>query len=265
MFGKKKQTHRGHNLTLLQKDVPFQVTEAYKTLRTNLVFALSQKSNNILAISSALAAEGKSTTAANTAISIAQTNSKVLLIDADLRKPVQHRTFKLSNKAGLSTLLGGINSYKEVLNENVIPNLDIVTSGPIPPNPSEILASDNMKKFLGELSKYYDYVIIDTPPINIVTDTLTLLKSIAGVMLVAMQNQTPIEALEQAIDSINFAEGSILGIVMTNVDLTSSKYNYRYRYKYKYSYKYAYGSGNHTPKLEAIANQNRNDNDDIDD
>ena len=255
MFRKKKQTHRRPTMTLLQKDVPFQVTEAYKTLRTNLVFALSQKSNNIMAISSALAAEGKSTTAANTAISIAQTNKKVLLIDADLRKPVQHRTFKLSNKAGLSTLLGGITSYKEVLNENVIPNLDVVTSGPIPPNPSEILASENMKKLLHELSKYYDYVIIDTPPINIVTDTLTLLKSIAGVMLVAMQNQTPLEALEQAIDSINFAEGSILGVVLTSVDLTASKYNYRYRYKYKYSYKYAYGSTNHTPKLEDVKNK----------
>lgn len=248
----RKKSHHSKTVTLLQKDVPFQVIEAFKTLRTNLVFALSQKSNNILAVSSALASEGKSTTAANTCITLAQTNSKVLLIDADLRKPVQHKIFKLTNQTGLSTLLGGIHSFKEVLHENVIPNLDIVTSGPIPPNPSEMLASDNMKKLLSELSKYYDYVIIDTPPINIVTDTLTLLKSIAGVMLVAMQGQTPVEALEQAIESVNFSEGAILGVVVTHVDLTSSKYNYKYRYKYKYSYNYSYGNNNNTQNTQQL-------------
>lgn len=253
MSSKKNKSRRGKTVTLLQENVPFQVTEAFKTLRTNLVFAISQKSNNILAVSSALAGEGKSTTAANTCITLAQANSKVLLIDADLRKPIQHKIFKLTNKTGLSTLLGGIHSFKEVLNENVIPNLDIVTSGPIPPNPSEMLASDNMKKLLGELSKYYDYVVIDTPPINIVTDTLTLLPSIAGVMLVAMQGQTPVEALEQAIESVNFAEGSILGVVITHVDLSGSKYNYKYRYKYKYSYNYSYGSNNSTKKLEEVS------------
>ena len=255
MILKKKHSSRGKTITLLQDNVPFQVTEAYKTLRTNLLFALSQKETNILAVSSALAGEGKSTTAANTCISLSQTNVKVLLIDADLRKPVQHKIFKLTNQKGLSTLVGGINSLKEVLNENVIPNLDVITSGPIPPNPSEMLASDNMKTLLGELSKYYDYVVIDTPPINIVTDTLTMLDSIAGVMLVAMQGQTPMEALGQAIEAVNFADGSILGVVLTHVDLSMNKYNYKYRYKYKYSYKYSYGKDNHTKRLEDVESE----------
>lgn len=249
---RKKEKNRGKTLTLLQKDVPFQVTEAFKTLRTNLIFALSQKSSNVLAVSSALAGEGKSTTTANTCITLAQTNAKVLLIDADLRKPVQHKIFKLSNQTGLSTLLGGLHSFKEVLHENVIPNLDVVTSGPIPPNPSEMLASDNMKKLIDELSKYYDYVIIDTPPINIVTDTLTMLKSIAGVMLVAMQGKTPVEALEQAIDSINFAEGSILGVVVTHVDHKISKFNYKYKYKYEYNYGYSYGDTSSVSTEESV-------------
>ena len=254
MASSKKISHR-RSATLLRENIPFQVTEAFKTLRTNMIFALSQKSKNILAVSSALASEGKSTTAANSAITLAQTNLKILLIDADLRKPVQHKVFKLTNKKGLSTLLGGFDSFKEVLNENVIPNLDVITSGPIPPNPSEMLSSDNMKKLLSELSKYYDYIIIDTPPINIVTDTLTLLKSIAGVMLVAKQGETPLEALEQAIDSINYAEGSVLGVVLNDVDMSSVKYNYKYRYKYKYSYNYAYGDKKHKTQTleEAIA------------
>lgn len=240
---KKKEALHSHTLTLLDKNVPFQVTEAFKTLRTNLIFSLSQKPNKIFAVSSSLASEGKSTTAANTAITLAQADAKVLLIDADLRKPVQHRIFKLKNKFGLSTLLGGLHSFKEVLNEDIIPGLDIVTCGPIPPNPSEMLGSENMRVLLEELSKYYDYIIIDTPPINIVTDTLTLLKYIAGVVLVAMQGSTPLDALEQAIEAVNVAEDAVLGVVLTSVDMSTGKYNSKYKYKYKYNYSadYSYG------------------------
>ena len=228
---KKKKTLHSHTLTLLDKNVPFQVTEAFKTLRTNLIFSLSQKPNKIFAVSSSLASEGKSTTAANTAITLAQADAKVLLIDADLRKPVQHKIFKLKNKFGLSTLLGGLHSFKEVLNED------------IPPNPSEMLGSENMRVLLEELSKYYDYIIIDTPPINIVTDTLTLLKYIAGIVLVAMQGSTPLDALEHAIEAVNVAEDAVLGVVLTSVDMSTGKYNSKYKYKYKYSYSadYSYG------------------------
>ncbi|MDE6148805.1 MAG: CpsD/CapB family tyrosine-protein kinase [Ruminococcus sp.] len=245
MSKKKKNTH-SHTLTLLDKNVPFQVTEAFKTLRTNLIFALSQKSSKIIAISSALASEGKSTTAANIAITLAQANEKVLLIDADLRKPVQHKVFKLKNKYGLSTLLSGLHSFKEVLNEDIIPGLDIVTCGPIPPNPSEMLGSENMKVLLEELSKYYDYIVIDTPPINIVTDTLTLLKYIAGVVLVAMQGVTNFDALEQAIQAVNVADDAVLGVVLTNVDTNMGKYNH----KYKYSSDYSYGENANAQPLE---------------
>ncbi|MGN1114005.1 MAG: CpsD/CapB family tyrosine-protein kinase [Oscillospiraceae bacterium] len=237
-------------MTLLKKDVPFQFVEAFKILRTNLIFALSQKKSNIFAVSSALPGEGKSTTAANIAISMAQTGSKILIIDADMRKPVQHKVFKLSNQKGLSTLIGGMHSFKEVLNADIIPNLDVITSGPIPPNPSEILASDNMKTLLGELSKQYNYIIIDTPPINIVTDAITIIPDIAGVILVSMQASTPLTAFQQAIDSVKFAEGAILGAVVTNVNVVSGKYNYKYKYKYSYKYRnYHYGEEGSTKKL----------------
>ena len=121
--------------------------------------------------------------------------------------------------------------------------LDIVTCGPIPPNPSEMLGSENMRVLLEELSKYYDYIIIDTPPINIVTDTLTLLKYIAGIVLVAMQGSTPLDALEHAIEAVNVAEDAVLGVVLTSVDMSTGKYNSKYKYKYKYSYSadYSYG------------------------
>ena len=239
---KSKTPQRSKRRTLLDPNVAFQVTEAYKNLRTNLTFALSTKKNNIFAVSSALASEGKSTASANIAITLAQTNSKVLLIDCDLRKPVQNKMFKLKNNKGLSTLLGGIHSFKEVVNEKVIPYLDIVTSGPIPPNPSEMLGSDNMKVLLEELSKYYDYVLLDTPPVNVVTDALTLLGNIAGVVLIAKHDSTTYDALGEAIDAIKFANGSILGVVVNNVDITGGKYGKYGKYKYKYNYEYSYGN-----------------------
>ena len=223
--------------------VAFPVTEAYKNLRTNISFALSTKKNKIFAISSALASEGKSTVAANIAITLAQNNDKVLLIDGDLRKPVQHKVFICKNDVGLSTLIGGLNSFKEVVHKDVIDNLDLVTCGPIPPNPSELLGSDQMKELLEQLSSHYDYIIIDTPPINIVTDALTLLHSIAGILLVAKHGQSTYDAVEEAIEAIKMADGALLGIVVNNVSVSGGKYGGKYSYKYKYGYKYGYGYG----------------------
>lgn len=242
---KKRQTEGGRTKrrTLMDKDVAFPVTEAYKNLRTNISFALSTKKNKILAVSSALASEGKSTVAANIAITLAQNSSKVLLIDGDLRKPVQHKVFDIKNEVGMSTLIGGLNTFDEVVHKDVISNLDIVTCGPIPPNPSELMGSENMKHLLEKLSSDYDYIVIDTPPINIVTDALTLLDTIAGVLLVAKHAQSTYDALEEAIDAIKLADGSLLGVVVNNVSVMGGKYGGKYSYKYKYGYKYSYKYG----------------------
>ena len=163
---KRKKSSRKY-VTLLDREFPFQTTEAFKSLRANLIFSLSTRPNKVFAVTSAMQHEGKSTVAANLAITFAQMEAKVLVIDADLRKPVQHKMFKQKNKAGLSTLLAGMTAFKDVVCENVIPGLDVLVSGPIPPNPSEMLASDNMKQLIKELADYYDYIIIDTPPVNI--------------------------------------------------------------------------------------------------
>ena len=237
---KKDNGGRSKRRTLLDKDIAFPVTEAYKNLRTNISFALSTKHNKIFAVSSSLASEGKSTGAANIAITLAQTNTKVLLIDGDLRKPVQHKVFNLKNNVGISTLIGGLNTFKEVVNEGVTEGLDIVTCGPIPPNPSEMLGSENMKSLLVELAKHYDYVIVDTPPINVVTDALTLLDTIAGILLIAKQGQSTFDALQDAIDSVKIANGSILGVVVNNMPVGGGKYGYGGKYSYKYKYSYSY-------------------------
>lgn len=241
-FGNRNAKRR----TLMDSNVAFPVTEAYKTLRTNISFALSTKKNKIFAVSSALASEGKSTVAANIAITLAQNNYHVLLIDGDLRKPVQHRVFTIKNEVGLSTLISGSNTFKEIVHHDVIENLDIVPCGPIPPNPSEMLGSDNMKMLLEQLSVHYDYIIIDTPPINLVTDALTLLPSIAGVLLVAKHAQSTYDAIEEAINAIKMADGSLLGVVVSNVSVSGGKYGGKYSYKYKYGYKYGYGYGEYS-------------------
>ena len=223
--------------TLLDRELSFQATEAFKTLRTNLIFSLATKGKKAFAVTSSIQHEGKSTMTANLAITFAQMQAKVLLIDADLRKPVQQKLFKLQNKEGLSTLLTGMSSFKSVVNEDIIPGLDVVTCGPIPPNPSEMLGSDNMKRLIDELSSYYDYIIIDTPPVNIVTDALTLSESIAGVVLVAMSGVTTEDSYRQALEAIKFANSSVLGAVITRVPVNTGKGKYKsYGGSYGYSY-----------------------------
>lgn len=240
---------RSKRRTLLDKSIAFQVTEAYKNLRTNLTFALSTKKNKVFAVSSALASEGKSTVAANIAITLAQMDSNVLLIDCDLRKPVQHKVFDLKNERGISSLIGNINTFDEVVHKDVIPHLDIITCGKIPPNPSEMLASESMDELIKEVSHNYDYVILDTPPINIVTDALTLMGKIAGLLLVAQHGSSTYDALEEAIEAVKMSEGSILGVVVNNMPVGGGKFGKygkysNYKYKYKYNYNYTYGGKN---------------------
>ncbi len=226
MTGNKKAVpQKSRNRTLLDKDIAFQVIEAYKKLRTNLTFSLAVKQSKVFAVSSSSTSEGKSTVAANIAISMAQADSKILLIDCDLRNPVQHKIFRLRNNKGVSTLMSGIHSFKEAVNEQVIPCLDIVTGGPIPPNASELLGSQNMSVLLDELSKFYDYVILDTPPINESTDTIALVNSIAGIVLIARQGRSTYGSLGEAVGSVKAANGSVLGIVVNNVSVTARKYN----------------------------------------
>ena len=141
-------------------------------MRTNLIFSLSTSDKKIFAISSPNPSEGKSTTAANIAITLAQADNKVLLIDADMRKPVQHKIFQVKNKIGLSSVIGKMETPAKCIHKNVVKNLDLLPTGPKPPNPSELLASDQTAKILEELSGKYDYIIIDTPPVKKVVPKL---------------------------------------------------------------------------------------------
>lgn len=221
--------------TILGDNVPFAITEAYKSIRTNMVFSMSTQKNKCFAVTSAMPGAGKSFTSANMAITFAQAGMKILLIDADMRKPVQHKSFRLHNKAGISTLLSGINTLGEVLQQNVIPNLDVITSGPIPPNPSELLSSGNMAILIDKLSSHYDYVIIDTPPIGLVTDALTLSDCISGIVLVAKYSASSYDEIDSAIKKIEVSDSHILGFILNNIHgKGSGKYYGKYDSKYGY-------------------------------
>ncbi|MBQ7045487.1 MAG: CpsD/CapB family tyrosine-protein kinase [Clostridia bacterium] len=236
------------------RTIPFAVVESYKTIRTNLLFLLSNKSHNSITISSPYQSEGKSTTSVNTAIALSQLGSKVLLIDADLRRPSIHRKMKFQNSMGLSSVLVGFCTIDEAIH-NVNANLDVLTSGPTTPNPSELLGSDSMSELLDTLQKSYEYIIIDTPPINIVTDALVLAPKTAGIMLVVKDNATRHDQLKKALTSIEFAGVRLLGLVL---NATGGNGSYKYRYKYRYRYRYRYQYNYNTYAYDNNYNKDRN-------
>ncbi len=243
--GKKKRGKKGRHSTelvglLTDKDIPFNVIESYKTIRANILFTAADSDKKIIAVSSSNPGEGKSTSAANLAVVLAQTGSKVLLIDADMRKPVQHKIFKVRNNEGLSTLIIKKSSVTNSVKSNIINNLSLLTSGPIPPNPSELLASDNFKALMDKFSSQYDYIIIDTPPINVVSDAMLIKDLISGIMLIVRYASTTYDELSNCMKQIKLAQANVLGFVINDVYKNHSSYYYNYKYRYKYK-KYGYG------------------------
>lgn len=238
----RKKSGDDERKTLINKDFPFNIVESYKAMRTNIVFSLSTSEKKVFAVSSADPGEGKSTTSSNIAIALAQADHKVLLIDADMRKPVQHKIFKVKNKNGLSNAIGKMLSMHQCINKNVIKNLDLMTAGPKPPNPSELLASEQAEKMLDELSEKYDYIVVDTPPVNVVSDAMGISKSLAGIFLVLKYGETTFDTTEKAMKKIQLAEMNMLGFIINDI---TTKHHGAYYYKYKDKYAYSgYGYGN---------------------
>lgn len=231
----KKSTDTKYLYTQLSKHKAFRISEAYKSIRTNLLFAMSPYSDKTILITSAEPNAGKSITSANIGITMAQTGAKVLLIDADMRNPSQHKIFRLSNNNGLSKLISGLSPVDaSSIYHDVSPNLDLITAGPTPPNPSELLGSINMLKILEQIKTMYDYILIDTPPVNIVSDSLVMLSEVSRVLLVARQKQTVYDDLKRTVNAIRGLNGNILGVVVTDVrekfKKSSNYYNRYYDY-----------------------------------
>ncbi len=243
---KKSDASRSKNL-LTDKNIPFNVTESYKSIRTNITFSLSTQKRKVFAVSSANPGEGKSTTAANIAIAFAQADNHVLLIDADMRKPVQHKTFRVSNVDGLSTLIGRMSTVEDAVKRNVQPNLDVLTAGTCPPNPSELLASEQFAALIEKLSAQYDYIIIDTPPVNVVSDGIVLRDVIGGILFVLRYASTTYDDVEEVMKKVELSDVNAIGFILNDVKYehrgvyySKDKYGY-YKYGYKSGYGYGYG------------------------
>lgn len=215
---------------------PFQIVEAYKTLRTNLLFTLATAERKTVIVSSAEPHAGKSTTAANLAIVMAQTNFKVLLIDADMRKPSLDRIFHVGRSEGLSKVISTQSVFEDAVVKQVAPNLDLLPAGPIPPNPQELLCSDEMRKFLEKAEKQYHYIFIDAPPINVVSDALMPMAWCAGMLLVVREGQTGRDDVRAAVESVERIEGRILGTVLTDVKSRRGLRGDRYYKSAEYEY-----------------------------
>lgn len=218
----------------------FQIVEAYKTARTNLLFALAPHNKKIVLISSSEPNAGKSTVSSNLAITLAQNGVRVLLIDADLRKPSQHRTFRVKKHNGLSRVLSGELSFEDCVCREVAKGTDLLPSGSLPPNPSELLGSETMANLLDKLAKEYDYILIDTPPLAVVSDSLVLCEKAAGIVLVTRQGQTTYDELRSSIESIKNVNGNLLGVIISDVNDVARPYRSYVRGKYYKAYDYSY-------------------------
>jgi len=218
-----------------------QMSEAFRALRTSILLSQADHPPQVILVTSALPREGKTTAAANLAVTLAQLGDRTVLVDADLRKPGVGRLLNLGsgNFAGLSSYLAGVSSLDLVTVQHpAIPNLAAIPTGPLPPNPADLLSSHKFAEAITELRTKYKFIVIDSPPVMAATDAVILSVQTDGVLLVVRSGETPKEAFTRTRDLLNSVKCHILGVVLNAVDSSSPDYYYSYRY---YPYSYGYG------------------------
>ena len=253
-YKKNRKEPRGENLQqsrlkVLHEDSPYAFREAYVRLRTNLMFGLAATGNSkckTVVVTSSNPGEGKTTTTVNVAISFAMLGKKTLIIDADMRRPQVGRLLDVSSRNGFSNLLGGFGECYVHSFEGL--PLDIITAGNMPPNPSELLASPAFSASLEKLKKDYDYIFVDTPPVNSVADAQIIAPNVDGVVVVVRAEATRMQELARAEEVLKSSGGRIIGVVANDVESKGRSYSYKYgkykRYKRYYGRAYDYDSSN---------------------
>ena len=231
----------GLNL-VTQNDPKNPAAEAYRVIRTGIQFAQAGKELQTIALTSCTPNEGKSTTIANLAVVLTQAGKSVLLIDCDMRNPTVHKNFNLSNKVGLSSCISMGTAVADAVQATAIEGLDALTAGVIPPNPSELLGSERMQNILQRAKEEYDYVLIDTPPVLPVTDSLVLGRMVDGLILVIDSGEIKVEMAREVKNQLVHAGANILGVVLNKV--RSEHHGYGYGYYYYYGHESARGGDN---------------------
>jgi succinoglycan biosynthesis transport protein ExoP len=211
------------------------LSEAYRSIRTSILLSFSEKPPKRILITSPNPEEGKTTTAINTAIALSQTGAQVLILDTDMRKPRIHKIFNEENGVGLSNFLSGHAELESIIKKTEIPNLYYIPSGPIPPNPSELIGSNLFKGMMDSLGEKFNHIIFDSPPVLGFADSIILSTSVDGIILVVLGGKTPRETLQRAKEVLYQVNAKILGVVINRVDIRRSDYGYYY-YRYHYYY-----------------------------
>ncbi len=225
---------------ILSKESSFDIHESYKELRTNIMFSLPVSGCKVISVTSGIASEGKSTTCFNVAITFAETGAKVIVVDCDLRRPNVANLLQIKKDKGLSNVLIKDCSLEDAIIATEYTNLDTLVAGKIPPNPAELLSSAPMKELIDTLKQRYDYIFLDTPPVNVVTDASLLTKLVDGYIIVVKQFRAEKTALVETVRKLNFVDAKILGFILNGVRYTKMGYG-KYGYgKYGYG-KYGYG------------------------
>lgn len=230
---------------MLSASSPFAIREAYNGIRAKLLFTGRGEKCPVFAITSSMMHDGKTTNAVNLAISIASTAKRVLLIDGDMRKPTIHRYFGMENKNGLSEILAGLTNEIKI-RKTETENLHVLTSGQIPPNPAELLASKQMDSLLSYIKEYFDYVIIDTPPVNVVSDAVILAEKITGFVFVVQNGKNHFNELNYALETIRQMNGNVVGFILNDATGKSSAHYSSYRSRYSYYGKNYYRRGGYS-------------------
>ena len=208
------------------------VSESFRVLRTNIQYSSVDKPMKTIVVTSANPMEGKTTTIVNLAVTFAQMGSKVLLIDTDLRKPKISRIFWQASKSGLTNYLAAHDDIHAYIHETEVPNLFVMTSGTIPPNPAELLSSNSMKQLIHALAVEYDLVLMDAPPLGSVVDASIISTYVDGVMLVASSGKVEIEALKRVKEQLLKVGANIIGVVLNNMDRKTVGNSYYYQSYY---------------------------------
>lgn len=228
------ESHKSLLLTIPQRSSSY-IGESYRTLRTNIQFSEMEKRNQVILITSPMMGEGKSLTAANLASVFASDGAKALIIDADLRRPVQHKIFCSPQEPGLTNILmGRVNWLDAIVRPVGIETLSLIPSGPIPPNPSELLGMSKLDELLVTIKGLFDIIIIDTTPIIGLTDAIVLGPKVDGIFIVIEVEKTPVKLAMQAKDSLKMVKANIIGAILNKVPVERNSYGYGYGYNYLY-------------------------------